>query len=201
MLTDLRRATQYEVQVRARTMAGYGSFSPAAVFRTLPDGKKRPCLLLKREFHTHYCFFFPLSHIFVISIGKVFQILSCTIVAARFVVMNLLPVSLYLVSVLVLSLFNIINSCHVLSFLSHTFLHYQWKPPSHDFCRYITLTLCLPFFPLRLFQDKTQPPSSWYPASLSLSGCCCLSLSSLWLPTAYGENRGKGKRQRKRLGS
>ncbi|XP_067464054.1 ephrin type-B receptor 4a-like isoform X1 [Thunnus thynnus] len=38
VLTDLRRATQYEVQVRARTMAGYGSFSPAAVFRTLPDG-------------------------------------------------------------------------------------------------------------------------------------------------------------------
>ncbi|XP_027129739.1 ephrin type-B receptor 4 [Larimichthys crocea] len=39
VLTDLRRATQYEVQVRARTMAGYGSFSPAAVFRTLPDGQ------------------------------------------------------------------------------------------------------------------------------------------------------------------
>ncbi|XP_061818354.1 ephrin type-B receptor 4a isoform X3 [Nerophis lumbriciformis] len=38
VLTDLRRATQYEVQVRARTMAGFGSFSPAAVFRTLPDG-------------------------------------------------------------------------------------------------------------------------------------------------------------------
>ncbi|XP_044078943.1 ephrin type-B receptor 4a [Siniperca chuatsi] len=39
VLTDLRRATQYEVQVRARTMAGYGSFSPAAIFRTLPDGQ------------------------------------------------------------------------------------------------------------------------------------------------------------------
>uniref|UniRef100_A0A3B3ZUA8 receptor protein-tyrosine kinase n=1 Tax=Periophthalmus magnuspinnatus TaxID=409849 RepID=A0A3B3ZUA8_9GOBI len=38
VLTDLRRATQYEVQVRARTMAGYGSFSPTAIFRTLPDG-------------------------------------------------------------------------------------------------------------------------------------------------------------------
>uniref|UniRef100_A0A8C7X8B9 receptor protein-tyrosine kinase n=1 Tax=Oryzias sinensis TaxID=183150 RepID=A0A8C7X8B9_9TELE len=37
VLTDLRRATQYEVQVRARTQAGYGSFSPAAIFRTLPD--------------------------------------------------------------------------------------------------------------------------------------------------------------------
>lgn len=39
VLTDLRRATQYEVQVRVRTMAGYGSFSPTAVFRTLPDGQ------------------------------------------------------------------------------------------------------------------------------------------------------------------
>ncbi|XP_067112731.1 ephrin type-B receptor 4a isoform X2 [Osmerus mordax] len=37
VLSDLRRATQYEVQVRARTMAGYGSFGPAASFRTLPD--------------------------------------------------------------------------------------------------------------------------------------------------------------------
>ncbi|MEQ2197098.1 hypothetical protein XENOCAPTIV_022928, partial [Xenoophorus captivus] len=38
VLTDLRRATQYEVQVRARTQAGYGSFSHAVIFRTLPDG-------------------------------------------------------------------------------------------------------------------------------------------------------------------
>ncbi|XP_016094531.1 ephrin type-B receptor 4 [Sinocyclocheilus grahami] len=37
VLSDLRRATQYEVQVRARTLAGYGSFSQAVVFRTLPD--------------------------------------------------------------------------------------------------------------------------------------------------------------------
>uniref|UniRef100_A0A8C4DPJ8 receptor protein-tyrosine kinase n=1 Tax=Dicentrarchus labrax TaxID=13489 RepID=A0A8C4DPJ8_DICLA len=49
VLTDLRRATQYEVQVRARTMAGYGSFSPAAIFRTLPDGEKRFSLLLKSK--------------------------------------------------------------------------------------------------------------------------------------------------------
>uniref|UniRef100_A0A3Q2WDP6 receptor protein-tyrosine kinase n=1 Tax=Haplochromis burtoni TaxID=8153 RepID=A0A3Q2WDP6_HAPBU len=41
VLTDLRRASQYEVQVRARTQAGYGSFSPPTIFRTLPDGKKR----------------------------------------------------------------------------------------------------------------------------------------------------------------
>ncbi|XP_026227609.1 ephrin type-B receptor 4a [Anabas testudineus] len=39
VLTDLRRATQYEVQVRVRTMAGYGSFSRATVFHTLPDGR------------------------------------------------------------------------------------------------------------------------------------------------------------------
>uniref|UniRef100_A0A8C5G0F7 receptor protein-tyrosine kinase n=1 Tax=Gouania willdenowi TaxID=441366 RepID=A0A8C5G0F7_GOUWI len=46
VLTELRRATRYEVQVRARTMAGYGSFSPAAVFSTLPDGKKQSPLLI-----------------------------------------------------------------------------------------------------------------------------------------------------------
>uniref|UniRef100_A0A665V702 receptor protein-tyrosine kinase n=1 Tax=Echeneis naucrates TaxID=173247 RepID=A0A665V702_ECHNA len=40
VLTDLRRATQYEVQLRARTMAGYGSFGPVTVFRTLPDGER-----------------------------------------------------------------------------------------------------------------------------------------------------------------
>ncbi|CAI5643746.1 ephrin type-B receptor 4a [Oreochromis niloticus] len=39
VLTDLRRASQYEVQVRARTQAGYGSFSPPIIFRTLPDGR------------------------------------------------------------------------------------------------------------------------------------------------------------------
>uniref|UniRef100_A0A8C9VQD8 receptor protein-tyrosine kinase n=1 Tax=Scleropages formosus TaxID=113540 RepID=A0A8C9VQD8_SCLFO len=37
VLTDLRRSTQYEVQVRARTMAGYGNFSPAMSFHTLPN--------------------------------------------------------------------------------------------------------------------------------------------------------------------
>lgn len=41
VLSNLRRATQYEVQVRARTFAGYGSFGQAVVFRTLPDGKER----------------------------------------------------------------------------------------------------------------------------------------------------------------
>uniref|UniRef100_A0A8C6SZR2 receptor protein-tyrosine kinase n=1 Tax=Neogobius melanostomus TaxID=47308 RepID=A0A8C6SZR2_9GOBI len=46
VLTDLRRATQYEVQVRARTMAGYGSFSHTAIFRTLPDGLDSPAQLL-----------------------------------------------------------------------------------------------------------------------------------------------------------
>ncbi|XP_036403598.1 ephrin type-B receptor 4a-like isoform X2 [Megalops cyprinoides] len=37
VLTDLRKATQYEVQVRARTTAGYGIFSKAETFRTRPD--------------------------------------------------------------------------------------------------------------------------------------------------------------------
>lgn len=46
VLTDLRRATQYEVQVRARTMAGYGSFSPTAIFSTLPDGLDSPSQLV-----------------------------------------------------------------------------------------------------------------------------------------------------------
>ncbi|KAJ8275469.1 hypothetical protein COCON_G00072210 [Conger conger] len=37
VLTDLRRATEYEVQVRARTVAGYGTFSSATRVRTLPE--------------------------------------------------------------------------------------------------------------------------------------------------------------------
>lgn len=37
VLSDLRRATQYEVQIRARTQAGYSIFSQAKSFRTLPD--------------------------------------------------------------------------------------------------------------------------------------------------------------------
>ncbi|XP_058239158.1 ephrin type-B receptor 4a isoform X4 [Hemibagrus wyckioides] len=37
VLSDLRRATQYEVQVRARTQSGYSIFSQAKSFRTLPD--------------------------------------------------------------------------------------------------------------------------------------------------------------------
>lgn len=47
VLSDLRRATQYEVQVRARTLAGYGSFGQAIVFRTLPDGKKGSNLVMR----------------------------------------------------------------------------------------------------------------------------------------------------------
>ncbi|CAG00582.1 unnamed protein product [Tetraodon nigroviridis] len=45
VLTDLRRATPYEVQVRVHTAAGYGSFSPASVFHTLPDGQDSQFLL------------------------------------------------------------------------------------------------------------------------------------------------------------
>ncbi|XP_060886671.1 ephrin type-B receptor 4b-like isoform X2 [Labrus mixtus] len=38
VLSGLQRAVQYEVQVRARSQAGYGSFSAASSFNTLPDG-------------------------------------------------------------------------------------------------------------------------------------------------------------------
>ncbi|XP_030631774.1 ephrin type-B receptor 4b [Chanos chanos] len=37
VLNDLRRGTSYDVQVRARTMAGYGYFSQVTTFRTQPD--------------------------------------------------------------------------------------------------------------------------------------------------------------------
>ncbi|XP_049321170.1 ephrin type-B receptor 4a isoform X2 [Astyanax mexicanus] len=46
VLSDLRRATQYEVQVRARTQAGYSSFGPATSFRTLPDDDPSSPLLV-----------------------------------------------------------------------------------------------------------------------------------------------------------
>uniref|UniRef100_A0A673LH11 receptor protein-tyrosine kinase n=1 Tax=Sinocyclocheilus rhinocerous TaxID=307959 RepID=A0A673LH11_9TELE len=53
VLSDLRRATQYEVQVRARTLGGYGSFGQAVVFRTLPDGKKS--CSQRRQFGVVFC--------------------------------------------------------------------------------------------------------------------------------------------------
>ncbi|KAJ7996667.1 hypothetical protein DPEC_G00239410 [Dallia pectoralis] len=37
VLSDLRRASQYEVKVRVRTTAGTGSYSSVVLFRTLPD--------------------------------------------------------------------------------------------------------------------------------------------------------------------
>ncbi|XP_059400681.1 ephrin type-B receptor 4a-like isoform X2 [Carassius carassius] len=46
VLSDLRRAMHYEVQVRARTLAGYGSFGQAVVFRTLPDDESSSPLLV-----------------------------------------------------------------------------------------------------------------------------------------------------------
>ncbi|XP_061089621.1 ephrin type-B receptor 4a-like isoform X2 [Conger conger] len=46
VLSELRRATQYEVQVRARTMAGYGIFSRTSVFRTLPDDESHSQLMV-----------------------------------------------------------------------------------------------------------------------------------------------------------
>ncbi|XP_030648206.1 ephrin type-B receptor 4a isoform X2 [Chanos chanos] len=46
VLSDLRRATQYDVQVRAQTQAGYGNFGPAFSFRTLPDDNSSSPLLV-----------------------------------------------------------------------------------------------------------------------------------------------------------
>ncbi|XP_078793000.1 ephrin type-B receptor 4b-like isoform X2 [Oryzias latipes] len=46
VLTGLQRAAQYQVQVRARSQAGYGSFSAADTFNTLPDGGANPQLVL-----------------------------------------------------------------------------------------------------------------------------------------------------------
>uniref|UniRef100_A0AAZ3R6P8 receptor protein-tyrosine kinase n=1 Tax=Oncorhynchus tshawytscha TaxID=74940 RepID=A0AAZ3R6P8_ONCTS len=37
VVSNLQRSTSYQVQVRARTMAGYSNFSPASTFTTLPD--------------------------------------------------------------------------------------------------------------------------------------------------------------------
>ncbi|XP_076011796.1 ephrin type-B receptor 4b-like isoform X2 [Genypterus blacodes] len=41
VLAGLRRAGRYQVQVRARSQAGYGSFSPVMTFNTLPDESDR----------------------------------------------------------------------------------------------------------------------------------------------------------------
>uniref|UniRef100_A0A3P8V9N8 receptor protein-tyrosine kinase n=1 Tax=Cynoglossus semilaevis TaxID=244447 RepID=A0A3P8V9N8_CYNSE len=38
VLTGLQQGTQYQVQVRARSQAGYGSFSSSSTFSTQPDG-------------------------------------------------------------------------------------------------------------------------------------------------------------------
>uniref|UniRef100_G3N862 receptor protein-tyrosine kinase n=1 Tax=Gasterosteus aculeatus aculeatus TaxID=481459 RepID=G3N862_GASAC len=38
VVTGLRRAARYRVQVRGRSQAGYGSFSPESSFSTLPEG-------------------------------------------------------------------------------------------------------------------------------------------------------------------
>ncbi|KAI3375658.1 hypothetical protein L3Q82_003715 [Scortum barcoo] len=46
VLTGLQRAAQYQVQVRTRSQAGYGSFSTASTFNTLPDGVGHSHLVL-----------------------------------------------------------------------------------------------------------------------------------------------------------
>lgn len=45
-LNDLARASQYQVQVRARTAAGYGHFSPVTIISTLPDVEESPSRLM-----------------------------------------------------------------------------------------------------------------------------------------------------------
>ncbi|KAM9827130.1 ephrin type-B receptor 4b-like [Neosynchiropus ocellatus] len=46
VIPGLRRSTQYLVQVRARSQAGYGPFSAASSFNTLPDGVAHGQLVL-----------------------------------------------------------------------------------------------------------------------------------------------------------
>ncbi|KAK5603262.1 Ephrin type-B receptor 4b [Crenichthys baileyi] len=46
ILTGLQRATQYQVQVRAQSQAGYGSFSALSNFSTLPDGAAHSQLVI-----------------------------------------------------------------------------------------------------------------------------------------------------------
>ncbi|XP_067227778.1 ephrin type-B receptor 4b [Chanodichthys erythropterus] len=46
VLNDLARASQYLVQVRARTAAGYGHFSTAATISTLPDEEESPSRMM-----------------------------------------------------------------------------------------------------------------------------------------------------------
>ncbi|XP_070848843.1 ephrin type-B receptor 4b-like isoform X1 [Chaetodon trifascialis] len=46
VLTGLQRAEQYQVQVRARSQAGYGSFSTVSSFSTLPEGGAHSQLVL-----------------------------------------------------------------------------------------------------------------------------------------------------------
>lgn len=100
-------------------------------------------------------------------------------------------------SVLVLRFVNIKHSCHSFPLMLFPIAS---KPPliiSVNKLVWICLSVFSSFFSVS--KDATLPRSSWYLASLSLSGCCFLSLLSWWLPTAYGENWGKGKRQRKKI--
>ncbi|KAM4564631.1 ephrin type-B receptor 4b-like [Fundulus diaphanus] len=46
VLSGLQRATRYQVQVRARSQAGYGPFSAVSTVSTLPDGAARSQLVL-----------------------------------------------------------------------------------------------------------------------------------------------------------
>lgn len=49
VLEGLRPGTGYVVQVRARTVAGYGAYSKDMLFQTLTDGKRFSFLSLGRS--------------------------------------------------------------------------------------------------------------------------------------------------------
>uniref|UniRef100_A0A8C5AJR3 receptor protein-tyrosine kinase n=1 Tax=Gadus morhua TaxID=8049 RepID=A0A8C5AJR3_GADMO len=53
ILSGLQRSSSYRVQVRARSQAGYGPFSPATSFSTQPEGQETPRLLLRPSGSLH----------------------------------------------------------------------------------------------------------------------------------------------------
>uniref|UniRef100_A0A8C4Z9K9 receptor protein-tyrosine kinase n=1 Tax=Gadus morhua TaxID=8049 RepID=A0A8C4Z9K9_GADMO len=53
ILSGLQRSSSYRVQVRARSQAGYGPFSPATSFSTQPEGQETPRLLLRKRERDH----------------------------------------------------------------------------------------------------------------------------------------------------
>lgn len=70
VLTGLQQATQYQVQVRARSQAGYGSFSSLNNINTKPDGTsldflQTECYLLSFKcFYANFCVWFLMFNMF-----------------------------------------------------------------------------------------------------------------------------------------